>query len=68
MTGGQFFAATDGKKLEEIYKQIDRMERTKVEINETNYFDELAQYFILPALLLFGLALFLEQTWLWSFP
>ncbi len=67
-TGGQFFEATDGKKLEAIYAQIDKMEKTKFEETQTNYFDELAHYLIIPALLLFGIAFLLDQTWLWSFP
>lgn len=68
MTGGKFFEATDGEKLAEIYRQIDKMERTKFEVSETNLFDEMAHFFIVPALALLGLALVLEQTWLWSFP
>lgn len=68
MTGGKFFHADDAEKLSQIFKQIDELERTEFLINETNYFDELAHYLLLPALLLFGAALFLEQTWLWSFP
>ncbi|MCE3280671.1 MAG: von Willebrand factor type domain protein, partial [Bacteroidetes bacterium] len=28
MTGGKYFRATDNKKLKEIYKEIDRMEKT----------------------------------------
>lgn len=68
MTGGKFFEATDGSKLEGIYAQIDEMERTEIEYNETNYFDELAHFLIVPALLLVAFAFFLEQTWLWSFP
>lgn len=68
MTGGQFFAATDGESLAQIYGQIDKMERTKIEINESNYFDELAHWFMLPAMFLFVLGFALEQTWLRSFP
>src|SRR5690606_40029811 len=29
MTGGRFFLASDGEKLKEIYRQIDRMERSR---------------------------------------
>jgi Ca-activated chloride channel homolog len=67
-TGGRFFMATDGDKLEEIYREIDALERTRVEVSETNFFDELGHLLILPALLLFGLGFFLEQSWLASFP
>jgi Ca-activated chloride channel family protein len=67
-TGGLFFEAANGEKLKQIFDQIDKLETTEFNINETNYYDELAHMLLLPALLLFGLAFFLEQTWLWSFP
>ena len=68
MTGGRFFHAKDGNSLEQIYAQIDQMERTKIEVNETHYFDELAHLLMLPALGLLLLALGLEQTWLRTYP
>lgn len=68
MTGGQFFRATDDQSLEKIYKQIDTLERTKIEVSETHYFDELAQYLMIPALGLLLLAFMLEYTWLRTFP
>ena len=68
MTGGKFFEATDGKSLEQIYEQIDEMERTEVEVTEINYFDDRAHYLIIPALLLVGVGIVLEGTWLRSFP
>ena len=68
MTGGRFFHATDGQSLEEIYAQIDRMERTEIETVETHYFDELAHWLIWPALALLLLALALEWTVLKTFP
>lgn len=68
ITGGKFFAATDGRKLEEIYAEIDQLERTQYEISESNYFTELAPWWITPALLLFAFGFVLEQTWLRSFP
>lgn len=68
MTGGQFFHATDDRSLEEIYHQIDKMERTKVEVSETHFFDELGHYLMIPALGLLLLALLLENSWLRTFP
>ncbi|MFN8321216.1 MAG: VWA domain-containing protein [Chitinophagales bacterium] len=32
-TGGQYFRATDNKKLKEIYAQIDKLEKTKIEVS-----------------------------------
>lgn len=34
MTGGTYFRATDNKKLEEIYIEIDKLERTKIEVTQ----------------------------------
>lgn len=67
-TGGKFFEAENASKLKEIFDQIDEMERTETEVSETNYYDELAHFLIVPALIFFGLGFFLEQTWLLSFP
>ena len=32
-TGGQYFRATDNKKLHDIYEQIDKLEKTKIEVS-----------------------------------
>jgi Ca-activated chloride channel family protein len=32
-TGGQYFRATDNKKLKDIYAQIDKLEKTKIEVS-----------------------------------
>jgi Ca-activated chloride channel family protein len=32
-TGGQYFRATDNKRLKGIYEQIDKMEKTKIEVS-----------------------------------
>ena len=32
-TGGQYFRATDNKSLKEIYAQIDKLEKTKIEVS-----------------------------------
>jgi Ca-activated chloride channel family protein len=29
-TGGEYFRATDADRLEEVYREIDRLERTKI--------------------------------------
>jgi Ca-activated chloride channel family protein len=68
ITGGQFFHATDDQSLEKIYSQIDKMEKTVVELSETHHYDELAHYLIFPAALFLLLALLLESTWLRTFP
>lgn len=32
-TGGQYFRATDNKRLKEIYSQIDKLEKTRIEVS-----------------------------------
>lgn len=33
-TGGKYFRATDNRKLKEIYNEIDRLEKTKIEVTQ----------------------------------
>ena len=33
-TGGKYFRATDNEKLKEIYKEIDQLEKTKIEVTQ----------------------------------
>jgi Ca-activated chloride channel family protein len=68
MTGAQFFAATSEKMLQEIFGEIDKLEKSRLETSATYYFDELAHLLVVPALALFGLAAALEQSWLRTFP
>jgi len=41
MTGGKYFRATDNDKLKAIYKEIDKMERTKIEVTAYKRYTEL---------------------------
>lgn len=61
MTDGSYFRATDTEKLENIYSQIDELERTEIE--EVIYTDveELYPRFIIPAILLLLLSIISEQ-------
>jgi len=54
MTGGQFFRAKNSEALKEIYDQISRMEKTKVEVKEYFEFNELYAGFLALGLLLFA--------------
>ncbi len=40
-TGGKYFRATDNHSLSKIYKEIDRLEKTKIEINSYKRYAEL---------------------------
>lgn len=61
-TGGEYFRATDNQSLEEIYKQIDQLEKT--EINEIKYYNytELFGKFLTFGLIFLFLELILRKT------
>ncbi len=62
ISDGQYFRATDPKSLKRIYEQIDRLEKTKIEIKQYMEYTELFQYFLITAVLLLLLSTFLENT------
>ena len=54
-TGGRYFRATDNQKLEEIYDEINKLEKTDIEeFKYTNYEEEYRPLVILAGLLLLG--------------
>ena len=61
-TGGKYFRATDENKLKEIYKEIDSLEKSKVEQTKYHNYDEMFRSWLLAALLLFGLEIALRGT------
>jgi Ca-activated chloride channel family protein len=68
MTGGKYFRATDNKKLREIYHEIDRLEKSKVEINEYNKKQDQYFWFAIAAAIFLALELFLRFTVLRTVP
>ena len=65
---GKYFRATNSEGLREIYDLIDREEKTEVKVKEFFHFRELYPYFLIPALFLLGLELFLRTTFLRRIP
>lgn len=61
ITGGSYFLATDNTKLAQVYNQIDKLEKSKVETTQFDNFNELAPWFIYAALLLLFLELLLRS-------
>ena len=51
MTSGEYFRATDNKKLKEIYNNIDQLEKTKIEVREFRRYTELFYSFLIIALI-----------------
>ena len=61
-TGGLYFRATSKEKLTEIYKEIDKIERQKVEVNVTKRYEEKFYLFALLAFVCLALEMLLSQT------
>ena len=66
--GGKYFRASDSERLAEIYNIIDREEKTEIKVKEFFHFRELYYYFLVPALFLLGLEVFLKSTLLRVIP
>lgn len=67
-TGGKYFRATNNKKLKMIYEEIDRLEKTKIEVSEfRKYAEEYLIYALLACIALF-LELLLRYTFLKHLP
>ncbi len=66
--GGRYFKAADTKQLDEIYDMIDKEEKTNVKIKEFFHFKELYAYFLVSAIILLGMEIFLRITFLRKIP
>ena len=62
ITGGKYFRATDTASLKEVYKQIDSLEKTKMEEAKYTEYSELFTYLLIPALGIFLLEVVLANT------
>ncbi|MEM7031009.1 MAG: VWA domain-containing protein [Chloroflexota bacterium] len=67
-TGGLYFQADDTAGLQEIYDEIDRLEKSNVEVRVYTRYQELAFWFLLPAIVFFAIELLLRQTVLRKIP
>jgi len=61
-TGGKYYRATSNEKLEQIYDEIDKLERSKIEINEFTRVHEEFLPFLLIGLALLLLGFILKNT------
>lgn len=53
-TGGRYFRATDNDKLVQVYKEIDKLEKSKIDVRQ---FTKKEERFLIPALIAFCLIL-----------
>ncbi len=67
-TGGQYFRATDKAKLKAIYDQINKLEKSKVEVSEHITYHELFVVWVLAALALLAVEFLLSTLVLKRIP
>lgn len=62
ITGGQYFRATDARKLEQIYDSIDQLEKTRIEVTQHSKKHEEYFWFATLGLCILGLEFLLRTT------
>lgn len=67
-TDGKYYRATSNSKLEEVYQQIDQLERTKLNVREYTKRNEIYRGLALAAFICVLLEIFLRQTILRKIP
>jgi Ca-activated chloride channel homolog len=60
ITGGEYFRATGNKRLRQIYDEIDKLERTRIEVTEYRRYTELFYEYLLMAFGVLALELLLS--------
>ncbi|PIU57891.1 MAG: aerotolerance regulator BatA [Deltaproteobacteria bacterium CG07_land_8_20_14_0_80_38_7] len=68
ITGARSFRATDTAKLEEIYDEIDKLEKSKAKVKEYTEYEELLAWFLIPGIILLILEILLSRTKLRKIP
>lgn len=61
-TGGKFWRATNGKALQQVFNDIDHLEKTKIEVNQYTKYAELFPPYLRWAILIYVLALLAGYT------
>jgi Ca-activated chloride channel family protein len=67
-TNGKYFRATDKQKLQEIYKEIDKLEKSKIDVTEFKRKTEEFFWFVLIAIILIISEITLKNTVFKSIP
>jgi len=68
ITGGRYFRATDRESLERIFQEINRMEKTKIEVKEFTRYNELFVNFLFVAMGMLLVEIVLGHTKLRKIP
>ena len=64
LTGGKYFRATDPRGLEEIFQEINQLEKSKVEVKRFYRYSERFQPWVILGLCLVVGGIILSETWL----
>lgn len=67
-TGGKYFRATGNKVLSEIFAEIDKLEKTELDVRHFSHTEDCYLPWALAALGMLLLELLLRQTWLRTIP
>ncbi|MCA9988915.1 MAG: VWA domain-containing protein [Anaerolineales bacterium] len=62
LTGGKYYRAEDTEGLQQIYEEINNLEKSQVEVRVYNQYQELAAYLLVPALLFLLIEVALRHT------
>jgi len=65
ITNGQYFPAADTASLKRTFSEIDKMEKTKIEVEKTAEYRDLFSWFLMAGFALLGAEVLLSQT-LWK--
>jgi len=68
MTGGQYFRAENNKKLQEIYSEIDKLEKSKIDVHDFRQKYEMYLPLAVAALIIFVLEILMRYLVLKRFP
>ena len=61
-TGGKYYRATDNESLQKVFSDIDRLERSKIDVNQYTKYAELYQPYMQWSILLMALGWILQMT------
>ena len=67
-TSGRYFRATNTQSLKQIYEEIGRLEKTRIEVKEYTRYEELYIWFAAAAFFMLALEFILSKTWLRRIP
>lgn len=62
ISGGEYFRATDTRSLEEIFSEIDKLEKSKIEVEKIAQYTDLFPWFLIAGVSLLAVEILCSQT------